>query len=94
MTANLPHLIRKAAASHGYGVFINQPIGRGSHVLTMSGQRVPASAVTADMRAMQVDNDVYLVEDISPSGQVKPCPQSPQTHRDTFKIPAIGTLQS
>ena len=66
MTSNLPHLIRKAASSHGYGVFTTQPIARGTHVLTMSGKCMHASQVVEGMRAMQVDDEVYLVEDIAP----------------------------
>lgn len=66
MTPNLPHLIRQRANSHGYGVFTTQPIAKGTHVLTMSGKRMPAAQVKDGMRAMQVDHDVYLVEDIAP----------------------------
>jgi SET domain-containing protein len=66
MTRMLPSLVRRPAASHGYGVFTDEPLKTGDYVLTMSGKVLPVSQVGDDVRAMQIGPYLYLVEDIAP----------------------------
>jgi SET domain-containing protein len=66
MTLSQPLLARRPAASHGYGIFTDEPLKTGDYVLTMSGKILPASQVGDEVRAMQIGPETYLVEDIAP----------------------------
>jgi hypothetical protein len=63
MAKSAAWVVKKKSPVHGWGLFAARFIPWDTAVLTCGGRKVTGDQVAADMRAMQIDHDLWLAEE-------------------------------